>query len=116
MARLNQRDFRRKKSEHTLHTEIWLEKRGAKPTDEEIRDAYDYVKENQRVPKGWKLAAINWNHSKSGTHGWRTGSISDLFSSMELALDALEDNFRIGIVRQKKGALGVWEIHIAMEY
>lgn len=93
-----------------------MERRGEKPTDDEIQDAYDYIKENHRVPKGWRLAAINWNHSKSGTQGWRTGNIRDLFVNMELALNYLEENFRIGRVRQKKGEPGVWEIHIAMEY
>lgn len=113
MARRNRKTYR-KKSQHILHTEIWLEKRGDKPNDDEIRDAYEYIKEEHRVPKGWKLAAINWNHSKSGTTGWRTGNIRDLFVNMELALQYLEDDFRIGRVRQNKA--GVWEIHIAMEY
>ena len=115
MARHDRGDYR-KKSEHSLHTEIWLQVSGTKPkpTDEEIQDAYEYIKENHRVPSGWKLAAINWNHSKSGTQGWRTGNIRDLFVNMELALQYLEENFRIGRVRKNKA--GAWEIHIAMEY
>lgn len=113
MARHKRGEYR-KKSQHALHTEIWLEKSGEKPTDEEILETYETIKETHRVPRGWKIAAINWNHSGSGTRGWQTGNVRDLFVNMELALDALEENFRIGRVRKNKA--GVWEIHIAMEY
>lgn len=112
MTRRRRGDY--KKSHHVLHTEIWLQKTGDKPDDDEINAAYEYLKDNHRTPKGWKVAAINWNHTQSGTRGWRTGNVKDLFVNMELALPTLEESFRIGRVRKNKA--GVWEMLITMDY
>lgn len=113
MARLNRRDFR-KKSQHALHTNFRLQKIGKKPTREEVETVFERILETHRIPKGWKLAAIEWTHAKGGTRGWREGSIRDL-GQFDYVMDFLLDDMRIGIDRAKsKGE--VWEIEIAMEY
>jgi hypothetical protein len=114
MARINRRDYKRKKSQHALHTNFRLQKIGTKPTRKEVEEVWERIKETHRVPKGWKIAAIEWNHSKSGTRGWIEGSLKDL-TQFDTVMDFLEENMRIGIDRAKSRG-EVWEIEIAMEY
>ncbi len=114
MARISRRDFRRRE-QHALHTNFRLQKTGAKPTEEEVEDVFERIRDTHRVPKGWKLAAIEWTHAKSGSRGWHTGTMRDLGQFDYVMEYLLENGMRIGIDRAKSKG-NVWEIEIAMEY
>lgn len=113
MARRRSSEYRRQ-SQHALHTNIRLQKIGDKPTKAEVRDVMQSILDRGRVPKGWRFAMIEWTHAKSGTTGWREGSLSDLTGPFELVMNRLISSMRIGIDRAKSGG-DVWEIEIATE-
>ena len=117
MARRRSKEYRRKKSQHRLHTEIRLRKVGAKPTREEMEEAYEHIRDTQRVPRGWKLAIVEWSHAANASKGWIEGDLSDVFSDMETVLPYLEESLHVGIDRKKsKPESDIWEILITMAY
>ena len=110
--------MRHKKSHHRNRTEIRIRKTGDKPTREEMRNAWESLRDTHRLPKGWKVAIIEWTHSQEGSRGWIEGKVSDL-SDLETLINYLEENddIRIGIDREKsKPEKGIWEILISWKY
>jgi hypothetical protein len=114
VARIRRGEFRRKKSQHALHTNFRLQKIGAKPTRKEVENVFERILDTHRIPKGWKLAAIEWSHTKDGSRGWHEGSMRDL-GQFDQVMEYLLEKMRIGVVRGKSKG-DVWEIEIAMEY
>lgn len=117
MAKIRRRDFR-KKEHHSLHVNIRLQiTSDEKPTMDEAQEYFDEMHDTGRVPRGLKMAAIQWTHARGGTRGWIEGSVRDVFGGNfdQVMTDMIENGIQIGIdrVRRKKG---VWEIEFALEY
>ena len=114
MAKITRGEFR-KRSHHSLNVNIRLRTRGMKPTKANVEEVLETILDRGRVPKGWEFAMIRWTHSRTGTTGWRRGTIQDLHGQFELVIPDLLENLRIGVDRAKSGG-DVWEIEIALEY
>lgn len=84
---------------------------------DEAQEYFDEMHDSGRVPKGLKMAAIEWTHAKGGTGGWISGSVRDVFGGHFDAVmqDMIDNGIQIGIVR-KKGKSNLWEIEFALEY
>lgn len=78
-----------------------LKKRG-KPTAQDVVTVLEFMLANQRVPTGWKFAAINWRDPRTASTNWRTGSLRETFAEEGLGkvIEVALASARISIVRK----------------
>lgn len=88
---------------HALAVNIRLQKKGAKPTRNDVLSALRFILRHGRVPEGWRFAAIDWSRPTGGSKGWREGDISDMMGNLHSVLGVMIEDARIGIVRKGQG-------------
>lgn len=85
-----------------LMMNIRLQRRGLKPTAAEVIGVLEYILAHEEVPRGWRLAFINWRRPKSATAHWQSGRLQ-AFSDLAPVIQTALHSARISIVRKGAG-------------
>lgn len=71
-----------------------------KPTHDEIREALEHMlATGGEVPEHWQFAAIDWERPRSGSRGFRSGSVGNFAQFAPIIRQKL-DSFKVAMTRR----------------
>jgi hypothetical protein len=71
-----------------------------KPTLDEVREALEYMlATGGEVPDQWQFAAMDWTRPRSGSRGFRSGSVGN-FNQFAPIIRAKLDSLKVAIARR----------------